>query len=89
MLHRLPGTSFTGPAGVTKDIRMRGLDKAYAQFLINGVPVPSAKQERQIQIDSLPADMIERIEIMRNRKLLPPSRAVCRRGAVRRRWALL
>lgn len=66
VLRRLPGTSFTGPAGVTKDIRMRGLDKGYTQFLINGEPVPSAKQERQIQIDRLPADMIERIEIIRN-----------------------
>jgi len=66
VLRRLPGTSFTGPAGVTKDIRLRGLDKGYTQFLINGEPVPSAKQERQIQIDRLPADMIERIEIIRN-----------------------
>jgi iron complex outermembrane receptor protein len=66
VLRRLPGMTFTGPAGVTKDIRMRGLDKGYTQFLINGEPVPSAKQERQIQIDRLPADMIERIEIIRS-----------------------
>lgn len=66
VLRRLPGISVTGPAGVTKDVRMRGLDKGYTQFLINGEPVPSAKQERQIQIDRLPADMIERIEIIRN-----------------------
>lgn len=47
MLRRLPGTSFTGPAGVNKDIHMRGLDKGYTQFLINGETVPSAKQERR------------------------------------------
>lgn len=66
VLRRLPGMSFTGPAGVTKDIRMRGLDKGYTQFLINGEPVAGAAQERQMQVDRLPADMIERIEVIRN-----------------------
>jgi outer membrane receptor for ferrienterochelin and colicins len=66
VLRRLPGMTFTGPAGVSKDVRMRGLDKGYTQFLINGEPVPGASQERQMQVDRLPADMIERIEIIRN-----------------------
>lgn len=65
VLRRLPGMSFSGPPGVTKDIRMRGLDKGYTQFLINGEPVPGVAQERQMQVDRLPADMIERIEIIR------------------------
>ena len=66
VLRRLPGMTFTGPAGVSKDVRMRGLDKGYTQFLINGEQVTGAEQERQIQVDRLPADMIERIEIVRN-----------------------
>jgi len=66
VLKRLPGMSFTGPAGVSKDVRMRGLDKGYTQFLINGEPVPGASKDRQMQVDRLPADMIERIEIIRN-----------------------
>lgn len=66
ILKRLPGTSFTGPAGVTKDIRMRGLDKGYTQFYINDEPAPGATKDRQMQVDRLPADMIERIEIIRN-----------------------
>ncbi|PKO56694.1 MAG: hypothetical protein CVU28_02045, partial [Betaproteobacteria bacterium HGW-Betaproteobacteria-21] len=66
VLRRLPGMTSTGPAGVTKDIRIRGLEKGYTQFLINGEPVPSAKKDRQIQVDRLPADMIERIEIIRS-----------------------
>jgi iron complex outermembrane receptor protein len=66
VLRRFPGMTFTGPAGVSKDVRMRGLDKGYTQFLINGEPVPGATQERQIQVDRLPADTIERIEIIRN-----------------------
>ena len=66
VLRRLPGVSFTGPAGVVKDARIRGLDKGYTQFLIDGQPVPTATKERQIQVDRLPADMIERIEIIRS-----------------------
>lgn len=66
VLRRFPGMTFTGPAGVSKDVRMRGLDKGYTQFLINGEPVPGATQDRQIQVDRLPADTIERIEIIRN-----------------------
>lgn len=66
VLRRLPGMTFTGPAGVAKDVRMRGLEKGYTQFLINGEPVPGAAQDRQMQVDRLPADMIERIEILRN-----------------------
>lgn len=66
VMRRLPGMGFTGPAGVAKDVRMRGMDKGYTQFMINGEPVPGATQERQMQVDRLPADMIERIEIIRN-----------------------
>jgi outer membrane receptor for ferrienterochelin and colicins len=66
VLRRLPGMSFTGPAGVVKDVRLRGLDKGNTLFLINGEPVPSATRERQFQVDRLPADMIERIEIVRS-----------------------
>ena len=65
ILKRLTGISFTGPAGVTKDVRMRGLEKGYTQFMINGELVNSATKDRQFQVDRLPADMIERIEIIR------------------------
>lgn len=66
VLRRLPGVTFTGPPGTTKDIRMRGLDKGYTQILIDGEPVPGSTGDRQIQVDRLPAQMIERIEIIRN-----------------------
>jgi iron complex outermembrane receptor protein len=66
VLRRLPGMGFSGPAGVVKDIRFRGLDKGYTQFLINGEPIPTASKDRQIQVDRLPADMIERIEVIRS-----------------------
>jgi iron complex outermembrane receptor protein len=66
VLRRQPGMTFTGPAGVVKDIRLRGLDKGYTQFTINDQPVPTATKERQLQVDRLPADTIENIEIIRN-----------------------
>jgi len=66
VLKRLPGMGFTGPAGVVKDARIRGLEKGYTLFLINGEPIPTAKKDRQLQVDRIPADMIERIEIIRS-----------------------
>jgi outer membrane receptor for ferrienterochelin and colicins len=66
VLRRQPGMSFTGPAGTVKDIRLRGLDKGYTQFTVDGLPAPTATKERQLQVDRLPADMIESVEIIRN-----------------------
>lgn len=64
-LRRLPGVTFTGPPGNPKDIRMRGMDKGYTQILIDGEAVPGGGKERQIQVDRLPLDMVERIEVIR------------------------
>lgn len=64
-LRRLPSVTFTGPPGTPKDVRMRGMDKGYTQILIDGEPVLSGTKERQIQVDRIPLDMVERIEIIR------------------------
>ena len=64
-LRRLPGVTFSGPPGSPRDVRLRGMDKGYTQILIDGEPVPGGGKERQIQVDRLPLDMIERIEIIR------------------------
>ncbi|MEW5710388.1 MAG: TonB-dependent receptor [Pseudomonadota bacterium] len=66
VLRRLPGITYSGPPGVTKDIRVRGLDKGFTQILIDGEPIVGGAKERQIQVDRLPADMIERIELIHN-----------------------
>lgn len=65
-LRRQPGLSFTGPAGNLKDIRMRGLDKGYTQFLIDGEPWLGSTKERQVQVDQLPMSMVDRVEIIRS-----------------------
>lgn len=64
VLKRLPGMSFTGPAGYVEDIRFRGADKGYTQILIDGEPIADGKKDRQMQVSRLSADMIERIEII-------------------------
>ncbi len=66
VLRRLPGMTFTGPAGVAKDIRIRGLDKGYTSYLIDGQPVALGKKDRAFSVDRIPAEMIERIEIIHN-----------------------
>ncbi len=66
VLRRLPGMTYSGPAGVASTIRMRGMGAGYTQILINGEPVPTASASRQMSVDRIPAHMIERIEIVRN-----------------------
>lgn len=65
VLKRLPGLSFTGPAGYVEDIRFRGADKGYTQILIDGEPIVDGKKDRQFQVSRLSAEMIERIEIIK------------------------
>lgn len=64
-LRRLPSVTFTGPPGTPKDVRLRGMDKGYTEILIDGEPVATGTKERQIQVDRLPLDMVERIELIR------------------------
>lgn len=64
-LRRLPGVTFTGPPGNPKDVRVRGMDKGYTQILIDGEAVSGGTKERQLQVDRIPLDMIERIELVR------------------------
>lgn len=65
VLRRISGVTFTGEPSEGKEVRLRGLDTAYTQVLINGQRVPGSGEEREFQIDLIPANMIERIEIIR------------------------
>lgn len=65
VLRRLPGVMFGGSAGENKDVRIRGLDKEYSQVLINGRRIPGGGEKREFQLDQLPAQLIERIEVIR------------------------
>jgi len=45
---------------------MRGLDSAYTQILINGERVPGANLDRSFFVDRIPAELIERVEVVRS-----------------------
>ena len=65
VLRRLPGVLFGGSPGENKDVNIRGLDKEYTQVLINGRRIPGGGKDRQFEVDQIPAQLIERIEIIR------------------------
>lgn len=65
VLRRIAGVTFTGEPSEGKNVRLRGLDTAYTQVLINGQRVPGSGEKREFEIDLIPANMIERIEIIR------------------------
>ena len=66
VLRRLPGVLFGGAPGESKDVRIRGLDKEYSQVLINGRRIPGGGEKREFQLDKLPAQLIERVEVIRS-----------------------
>jgi len=66
ILKRMPGLFMGGPPGENRDVRLRGLDKEYNQILINGERISGGGEKREFELDRIPADMIERIEIIKN-----------------------
>lgn len=62
ILRRLPGVD-TGQGNGRS--RLRGFDKAYSQILIDGEPMASGSQDGQTQLDRIPVEMVERIELIR------------------------
>ncbi|MCR5876377.1 TonB-dependent receptor [Phenylobacterium sp. J426] len=46
--------------------RLRGLDPGYTQILINGERVPGAGLDRSFFVDRIPAELIERVEVVRS-----------------------
>jgi len=66
ILRRLPGVFMGGSPGENRDVRLRGLDKEYNQILINGERISGGGEKREFELDRIPADMIERIEIIKN-----------------------
>lgn len=65
VLQRLPGVQVTGAGRGAPEIRMRGMDRGATQILVDGQRVGSGRATAQLPFDQLPADMIERIEVLR------------------------
>ena len=67
MVKRVPGAGFVGSDVMEFDgVQMRGLAGGYTQVLINGKKVPGAGDDRSFWVDRIPADMVDRIEILRS-----------------------
>lgn len=65
-LKRVPSVTFLSDVLESDGARLRGLDAAYTQVLINGEKVPGAGADRSFFVDRIPAELIERIEVVRS-----------------------
>ncbi len=66
ILRQLPGLQVTSNGNGGLEIRMRGMGPEGTRILVDGAAVSSSRQNVQLPLDELPADMIERIEIVRS-----------------------
>ncbi len=64
-LKRVPSVTFLSDVLESDGARLRGLDPGYTQILINGERVPGAQADRSFFVDRIPAELLERIEIIR------------------------
>jgi outer membrane receptor for ferrienterochelin and colicins len=65
-LRRVPGVAFTSDIGESDAPQMRGLGQGFTQVLVNGRPIPGAGNDRTVFVDRIPAEIIDRIEIVRS-----------------------
>lgn len=64
-LRRVPGVAFTSDIGESDAPQMRGLGLGYTQVLVNGRPIPGAGNDRTVFVDRIPAEIVDRVEIVR------------------------
>jgi iron complex outermembrane receptor protein len=65
-LKRVPSVTFLSDVLESDGARMRGLDPGYTQILIDGEQVPGSNDDRSFFMDRIPAELIERVEIIRS-----------------------
>lgn len=65
-LKRVPSATFQSDVLEYDGVRLRGIDPGYTQILINGEQVPGSGVDRSFFVDRIPAELIERVEIVRS-----------------------
>ncbi len=65
-LKRVPSVTFLSDVIESDGARLRGLDPGYTQILINGEKVPGSNVDRSFFLDRVPAELLERVEIVRS-----------------------
>ncbi|GGE93311.1 hypothetical protein GCM10011404_27860 [Sphingomonas prati] len=76
MLKRVPGVTFTSDVLEYDQPQFRGLPGGYTQVLINGRRAPGGEADRSFFVDRIPAELVERIEIVRSPRADQPSEGV-------------
>ena len=76
MLKRVPGVTFSSDVLEYDGVQMRGLPAGFTQVLINGRRAPGAEADGSFFVDRLPAELVERIEIVRAPRADQPSEGV-------------
>jgi iron complex outermembrane recepter protein len=65
-LKRVPSVTFLSDVIESDGARLRGLPPGYTQILINGEKVPGSNADRSFFLDRIPAELVERVEIVRS-----------------------
>ncbi|MEG3087783.1 TonB-dependent receptor plug domain-containing protein [Sphingomonas sp. PB4P5] len=76
MLKRVPGVTFTSDVLEYDGPQFRGLPAGYTQVLINGRRAPGGQADRSFFVDRIPAELVEKIEIVRSPRADQPSEGV-------------
>ncbi len=76
MLKRVPGVTFTSDVLEYDGVQMRGLPSGFTQVLINGRRAPGGEADGSFFVDRLPAELVERIEIVRAPRADQPSEGI-------------
>ncbi len=80
-MKRIPGITMQNDQGEARNIIIRGMAPQLNSVMINGERIPSAEGDnRNIQMDLIPADMVQTIEV--NKAVLPNMDADAIGGAV-------
>jgi TonB-dependent receptor len=80
-MKRIPGITMQNDQGEARDIIIRGMAPQLNSVMLNGERIPSAEGDnRRIQMDLIPSDMIQTIEV--NKAVLPDMDADAIGGAV-------
>jgi outer membrane receptor for ferrienterochelin and colicin len=66
VLRNLPGVQVTTNPNGGVEIRMRGMGAESTRVLIDGAAQSSTRRGQQLPLDELPADVIERVEVIRS-----------------------
>lgn len=75
-LKRVPSVTFLSDVIESDGARLRGLDPGYTQILINGDKVPGSNADRSFFLDRIPAELIDRVEIVRSNSARRPADAM-------------